>query len=49
LLVLTPIGRDRHGVCKCLLIVQGRLDYRGDEANLIIDKIVNLDNLSASM
>ncbi len=33
-----------------VVVVQGRLDYRGgDEANLIIDKVVPIDGLSSNM
>ena len=51
--ILWPTDFVKFGhevVPDAVVIVQGRLDYRGgDEANLIIDKIVNLDNLSSSM
>jgi DNA polymerase-3 subunit alpha len=51
--ILWPTDFVKFGhevVPDAVVIVQGRLDYRGgDEANLIIDKIVNLDNLSSNM
>ena len=51
--ILWPTDYVKHGhhvVPDSVVIVQGRLDYRGgDEANLIIDKIVPIDQLSANM
>ena len=32
-----------------VVVVQGKLDYRGDEPNLIVDKLIPIDELGASM
>ncbi len=32
-----------------VVVVQGKLDYRGDEPNLIVDKLIPIDELGSSM
>ena len=40
---------SEHVKSDAIVVVQGKLDYRGDEPNLIVDKLVPIDDLGATM
>ena len=40
---------SEHVKSDAVVVVQGKLDYRGDEPNLIVDKLVPIDDLGATM
>ena len=40
---------SEHVKADAIVVVQGKLDYRGDEPNLIVDKLVPIDDLGSTM